>query len=147
MAVQQQPTDEKGTHIDRTSQLQEINAQGTYAEKTDRIQAWVQIIRAVVPFIWAIVILVVLIPLVGQIFIAIAFPDNNHNDPINTPGGEVVIEHNDGLSKVNKAVNLTLVNARKSAEIYASKELDVWVDELMDGVDDSFLDWYFGYFN
>lgn len=142
----QQPTDKKGIPDEQTLQRQVINTQGTYAEKTDRIQAWVQFIRAVAPFIWAIVILIVIIPLVGQIFIANAF-SNKTGTTETKPPVEVVEEHPVDWSKVNEAMKLTLDNAYKSAEDYASKELDVWVDELMSRVDGSFLDWYFGYFN
>ena len=70
---QQQAADKQSTDVEQISQPQETNIKATYAEKTDRIQAWVQFIRAVAPFIWAIVILVVIIPLVGQLFIAKAF--------------------------------------------------------------------------
>lgn len=143
---QQQPVENKGTYVEQTSQQQEIKPQGTYAEKTDRIQAWVQFIRAVAPFIWAIVILIVIIPLIGQIFIAKAFSNKTVTTETKPPV-EVVEEHLVDWSKVNEAMKLTLDNAYKSAEDYASKELDVWVDELMSRVDGSFLDWYFGYFN
>lgn len=143
---QQQAIDKKDTNVEQTSQPKEINTQGTYADKTDRIQVWVQFIRAVAPFIWALVILIVIIPLVGQIFIANAF-SNKTSTTETKPSVEVVEEHPVDWSKVNEAMKLTLDNAYKSAEDYASKELDVWVDELMSRVDGSFLDWYFGYFN
>lgn len=142
----QQPTDKKGTHDEQASQKQEVNTQGTYAEKTDRIQTWVQFIRAVAPFIWATVILIVIIPLVGQLFIANAFSNKTGTTETNPPI-TVVKEHTVDWSKVNEAMKLTLDNAYKSAEDYASQELDVWVSELMSRVDSSFLDWYFGYFN
>ncbi len=143
---QQQPTDEKDADVVQTSQPQETNVKATYAEKTDRLQAWVQFIRAVAPFIWAIVILVVIIPLVGQLFIAKAFSTKSITTETKHPT-EVVEQRQVDWSKVNEAMKLTLDNAYNSAEDYASKELDVWVDELMGRVDSSFLDWYFGYFN
>ncbi len=92
-------------------------------------------------------ILVVIIPLLGQIFIANAFSHKNPNDPTNSPKDKVVIEHKDGSNKVNKAVKMTPTNARQSGGNYAFEELDVWDDELMNRVEDSFLDWYFGYFS
>lgn len=143
---QQPPTDKKDAQVEQTSERQETNIKATYAEKTDRIQAWVQFIRTVAPFIWAIVILVVIIPLVGQLFIAKAFSTPSVTTDTKPPV-EVVEERRVDWSKVNEAMKLTLDNAYKSAEDYASKELDVWVDELMSRVDGSFLDWYFGYFN
>ncbi len=144
---QQQPSDKKGTPIEQTSQRQESNAKATYAEKTARIQTWVQFIRSIAPFIWAIVILIVIIPLIGQIFIANAFSHKTITPAEATPSVTVVEEHLVDWSKVNEAMKLTLNNAYKSAEVYASKELDGWVNELMSRVDGSFLDWYFGYFN
>src|SRR4028119_1074061 len=82
---QQQSADKQGTYVEQISQPQEANAKATYAEKTDRIQAWVQFITAVAPFIWAIVILVVIIPLVGQLFIAKAFSPNTVTKETNHP--------------------------------------------------------------
>lgn len=143
---QQQSADKQSTDVEQISQPQETNAKATYAEKTDRIQAWVQFIRAVAPFIWAIVILVVIIPLVGQLFIAKAFSTKSITTETKHPI-EVVEQHQVDWSKVNEAMKLTIDNAYQSAEDYASKELDLWVDELMGRVDSSFLDWYFGYFN
>src|SRR5919202_1325010 len=141
-----QLTDKKSSDVEQISQRQETNAKGTFAEKTDRIKAWVQLIKAVAPLIWAIVILIVVIPLVGQLFIANAF--SNKISPTQTkPPVVVVEEHRVDWSKVNEAMKLTLDNAYKSAENYASKELDVWVNQLMNRVDSSFLDWYFSYFN
>lgn len=143
---QQVPTDKKHTHFEQTSQQNATDSKGTYAEKTARIKTWVDLIRAVAPFIWAIVILIVIIPLIGQIFISKAFshksltPETNHSI-------EVVEEHVIDWSKVNEAMKVTFDNVYQSAEDYASKELDIWVDELMNRVDGSFLDWYFGYFN
>lgn len=143
---QQQLSDEKGTPVEQLSQPQETNTKGTFAEKTERIKAWVQVIKVAVPFIWALVILVVIIPLIGQLFIAKAFSTKSVTTNTNHPV-EVVEKHLVDWSKVNEAVKQTLDNARRSAEDYASKELDVWVDELTKRVDNSFLDWYFGYFN
>jgi hypothetical protein len=143
---QQQSADKQSTDVEQISQPQETNAKATYAEKTNRIQTWVQFIRTVAPFIWAIVILVVIIPLVGQLFITKAFSTKSITTETKHPV-EVVEQRQVDWSKVNEAMKLTLDHAYKNAEDYASKELDVWTDELMGRVDGSFLDWYFGYFN
>lgn len=90
-------------------------------------------------------ILVVIIPLIGQIFIANAFSIKPEAKVTQHP--KEVIVPPVVWSRVNEAMKLTLDNAYKSAEDYASKELDIWVGELMNSVDDSFLDWYFSYFN
>ena len=143
---QQQPTDKKDAQLEQTPQRQETNIKVTYAEKTDRIQARVQFIKAVAPFIWGVVILVVIIPLIGQLFIVKAFSTKSITTETKHPI-EVVEQRQVDWSKVNEAMKLSLDHAYKNAEDYASKELDVWVDELMGRVDASFLDWYFGYFN
>lgn len=143
---QQQPSNKKDADVEQISQPQETKVKATYAEKTGRILALVQILRSIAPFIWGLVILVVIIPLIGQIFIAKAVStpsvSKDNKQPI-----EIVEERQIDWSKVNEAMKLTLDHAYNSSEDYASKELDVWVDELMGRVDDSFLDWYFGYFN
>lgn len=143
---QQQSTKKPDIHSDQTSQQNEANAKSSYAEKTDRIKAWVDFIRAVAPFIWAIVILIVIIPLIGQIFIGKAFSHKSVTPETNHPV-EIVEEHLIDWSKVNEAMKVTLDNAYQSAEDYATRELDIWIDELMNRVNGSFLDWYFGYFN
>lgn len=125
---------------------QQPNIKSTYTEKTDRIKAWVQAIRAGIPLIWTLVVLIVIIPLVGQIFIAKAFTTKSATQEPKQRV-EVVEKYLVDWSKVNEAVKLTLDNARRNAEDYASKELDTWVGDLMNRVDNSFLDWYFSYFN
>ena len=127
------------------SEEQVKNLQATYAEKTERFKTWVQLIKSIGPYIWALVILVVIIPLIGQIFIANAFSPTNTQKPAKTVT-EAVVNVVD-WSKVNDFMKTTLDHARNNSEEYAEKELDVWVDELMKKVDDSFLDWYFGYVN
>ncbi len=138
--------DEKKIQTEKITQQESSSKQSTYTETTDRIRAWVDVIKSVAPFIWAVVILIVIIPLVGQIVIANAFSTKT-DTKATTPPIVVVEEHLVDWSQVNEAVKLTLDNARENAENYASKELDVWVNELMSRVDESFLDWYFGYFN
>jgi len=117
----------------------------TYTEKTERFKTWVELIKNIGPYIWLVVILVVIIPLIGQIFIAKAFAPND-TQKIQKHDTEVVFKPVD-WTKVNESLKANLVQARNSAEEYAEKELDVWGDELMKRVDNSFLDWYFGYFN
>jgi len=117
----------------------------TYTEETERFKTWVELIKNIGPYIWLVVILVVIIPLIGQIFIAKAFAPND-TQKIQKHDTEVVFKPVD-WTKVNESLKANLVQARNSAEEYAEKELDVWGDELMKRVDNSFLDWYFGYFN
>lgn len=117
----------------------------TYAEKTDRFKTWIQFLKTLAPFIWLTVILLVIIPPIGQIFIANAFSPKSVTK--NTEKTTVVIPATPDWNKVDVAIATALQNARQSAENYAEKELDVWVAQLSDRIDNSFLDWYFGYFN
>lgn len=49
--------------------------------------------------------------------------------------------------KVNRRTLTALTEARATAEDLASRDLDIWFDELKTRVDGDFLDWYYGYFN
>lgn len=127
-------------------QQQEVAQKATYAEKTNRIQAWSQFIKSVAPFIWAVVILIVIIPLLGRAFIGGSVTGNPGG--LGKKGGEeVVIVTPPESSQIDEAILTALRMAHTNAEKFASEELDEWVDELMTRVDESFLNWYFDYFN
>lgn len=104
--------------------------------------------------IWAIVVVVVLIPLIGQLFIAQAFaPDSDSSARSSQPSLAQSSDKNtqsssqiDWLAYENQICD-KLEEARAEAEEYAQSELDKWGDTLIEAVDNSFLDWYFGYFN
>ncbi|MEL7038285.1 MAG: hypothetical protein AAFO04_22115 [Cyanobacteria bacterium J06592_8] len=118
---------------------------GSYTEKTDRILAWVQLFRSISPLIWAIVILVVIIPLGGQFFLNQAFSSSSINRE--SEPQTVVVQPSINWQEVDTAVAEALTTAHNQAESYASDQLTLWTDDLMQRVDDNFLDWYFGYFN
>lgn len=118
----------------------------TYAEKTNRIQAWSEFIESVAPYVWVAVILIVIVPLLGRGFIA-----NSLSGDAGDLGGKssdiVVIEKKIiDDSKIDRAIATALKDAHTNAEHFTSERLDEWVDELMSRVDGSFLDWYFNYF-
>jgi hypothetical protein len=108
------------------------------------LQRVFQRFRSITPWLWAIVILVVFLPKVGEIFIAKAFkkplPDRS-STTLTTPSTTI------NWQQREKLLARALGDAHQSAEFYASKKLDAWVDDLTERVDSSFLDWYFGYFN
>ncbi|MDY7021728.1 MAG: hypothetical protein SWJ54_10265, partial [Cyanobacteriota bacterium] len=118
---------------------------GSYTEKTDRILAWVQLFRSISPLIWAIVILVVIIPLGGQFFLNQAFSSSSINRE--SEPQTVIVQPSINWQEVDTAVAQALTTAHNQAESYASEQLTLWTDDLMQRVDDNFLDWYFGYFN
>ncbi|MBD1895738.1 hypothetical protein H6F60_13945, partial [Coleofasciculus sp. FACHB-129] len=143
---EQKPTNEESTDVAQTERQHLVNAKGTYSQTTERIRSWGKLFKSITPIIWAIVILVVILPLIGQIFITKAFSNSTVPGDIKPPV-EVVVKPSVDWTKVDTAMAQALKNAYASAESYASKELDVWIDELMVRVDSSFLGWYFGYFN
>jgi hypothetical protein len=49
--------------------------------------------------------------------------------------------------KIDREVVNAIQNARVQAKDFASAQLDEWLDEASDRVDNSFLPWYFDYFN
>lgn len=116
---------------------------------TEKIKAWsgligsvADLLKSLAPWLWATVLIIVIIPLIGQLFMANSFQSSETEK-----SREVVIDSSTGWSKVDESVIKALKDARKSTENYANQELEVWVNELMERVDSSFLDWYFGYFN
>ncbi len=49
--------------------------------------------------------------------------------------------------KVNQEVYQSITTAYNKAESYASEQLDIWIDSVMEKADTDFLPWYFGFFN
>jgi hypothetical protein len=49
--------------------------------------------------------------------------------------------------KVNRQTLTAITEAYATAEDFASRDLDTWLDKLETRVDGDFLDWYYGYFN
>jgi len=117
----------------------------TYVEKTERIRAWSQFIKSVSPYLWATVIIIVIIPLLGKGFIANSYQENIATN--NPPPVVVIDKKQHDWNKVDQSITIAIKNANTTANKFASKKLDTWVDELMTRVDSSFLEWYFNYFN
>ena len=126
---------------------QGVTEKVTYAQKTQRIQAWSQFIKSVAPYIWVAVILIVIIPLLGRGFIAGSLPDLAKSPDSNNP--VVTIDKTlPNSNDIDNAIATAIREAHTNAQRFASEQLDQWVDnELMTRVDTSFLDWYFNYFN
>lgn len=119
------------------------NEKATYIEKTNRIQALSQFIKSVTPLIWSIVLFIVIIPLLGKL--AIGHPEHPIVQP--KPHRTVIVEPRPDLSHINQELANAINKAYASAKGFASKELDIWQEELISRVDHNFLDWYFNYFN
>jgi len=119
--------------------MSQDNQKISYSEKTERLKVITQFIKTVTPMIWTIVILVVIIPLLGNFLIS-----QSLTNPATTA---VVVSPPHDFSKVNLDVKNAIQTAHTTAETFASKELDKWETEVIARVDNSFLDWYFDYFN
>jgi hypothetical protein len=119
------------------------NENATYAEKTDRLKVVTKLLKAVTPLIWAGVIALVIIPLLGNWIIAQSVTSNRS---LSSPVSTVTLPAPPDLSKVNLEIQVAINKSHALAENFASKELDTWEGEL-NGRVDSFLDWYFDYFN
>lgn len=100
---------------------------GTETQKLGNgfLQQAVQRFRAIAPWLWAIVIVVVLLPKIGELFIAQSFgkplPDRT---PITLTTPSTTLD----WQQTEKLLVRALRDAHQSAEGYASKKLDAWVD-------------------
>lgn len=123
-----------------------LDKTATYVAKTDRIRAISEFVKSISPYLWAIVIVVVIIPLLGRAVIAIpSGPGPVKPDPVK-PDPVVVVEKFD-WKILDESIRTAIKNADVTAQNFAEAKLDDWVNGLMVNVDGSFLDWYFNYFN
>ena len=115
-----------------------------YADKTQRIVAWSNLLRSLQPFIWAAVISVVVVPLVGKalLFYSSTTPVQQTIKPLT----EVMVPAIPHRGNMDKALVEAVQTAHESAQRFAQDELDDWEIQL-EGRVDHFLDWYFGYLN
>jgi len=146
--------------IEKTEEPTPSNVPQPPAETTERvgalgqfIQTLVKFMRRLAPWLWGAVVGLVIIPLIGQLFMAKAFQAPLGNSSVSpdavapvTPAVVTEVKTLD-WDRAEKLTTEALQDARQSSKDYASHELDAWVDDLMERVDKSFLDWYFGYFN
>lgn len=121
------------------------NNKPSYNEKTERLKAWVQMIKSITPYIWLVVIFIVVIPLIGQFFISRSISQGVKYP--NLPKTEIVSITPLKQSNLDQALLEALQNAEITAKSSASEELGIWINELTNRVDTSFLPWYFDYFN
>jgi hypothetical protein len=124
-----------------------VNQNATYAEKTDRLKAITKFLKTLSPLIWVAVFCLVILPLVGNLIISQSVTSNRSvSSPVSSPVSKVTLPAPPDLGKVNLEIQGAINKSHALAENFASKELDTWEGEL-NGRVDSFLDWYFDYFN
>ncbi|MFO5526498.1 MAG: hypothetical protein ACLBM1_01450 [Cuspidothrix sp.] len=130
---------------DRISKIS-LDKTATYVAKTDRIRAISEFIKSISSYLWAIVIVVVIIPLLGRGFIANSY--QKHTEIVDLSKGSVeVVDKKFDWNILDESIITAIKNADVTARNFAEAKLDDWVNGLMVNVDGSFLDWYFNYFN
>ncbi|MGB3191529.1 hypothetical protein [Lyngbya sp. PCC 8106] len=84
-------------------------------------------------------------------FRSVAFASPVANSPIQPTLTSVFTEYEpsseDNWYEIDTYLTEAIRNAYKITEEFATSEFDGWVSDLMESVDDEFLDWYFNYFN
>ncbi len=123
------------------------NNNASYVDKTNRLFALSQLIKSITPIIWTIIILVVVIGILGKISIRNIGAENSSKPEYYKQNHTIeTVVPSPIPPEVDKELVLALENARTSAEEYASQELNEWIEQLMERVDNDFLNWYFNYF-
>lgn len=116
------------------------------------IQRVFDALKKFTPLLWIIVILVVIIPLIGQYFIGRSFAEQAPEPiPISIPISsdsepKLFASQFYDWSDYEKLTEEKMREAHKQAQDFASQELDTWINDLTNRIDNNFLDWYFGYF-
>ncbi|MBD2073035.1 hypothetical protein H6F86_03860 [Phormidium sp. FACHB-592] len=108
--------------------------------------------KRIAPWIWAIVLVVVIIPMIGQWFMVQSLPKKpiqpaivqTNATPNPTIQAPQPVANWDQFERLTKD---KMRNAHVKTEAFARKELDDWANGLTQRLDESFLDWYFGYFH
>ncbi len=111
--------------------------------KKNLIYKMIRVIKNISPILWGIILILVIVPLIGNVI-----SQNSLKTQVSSPisaNETVVIDRK--KYEISDRITEAIKEARQVAEAEASKDLDQWVSELMNRVDDSFLPWYFGYFN
>jgi hypothetical protein len=113
-------------------------------EKENELPTWAIITRlgleALDKLIW-LVVLSIIAAIIGASVVS-QHPKGAVDMPNYTP-----IVNSVQWDRVDEAIRSDLKIANEDVKKFASQKLDVWVDDLMIEVDNSFLPWYFGYWN
>lgn len=113
--------------------------------------------KRLTPWIWATVVVIVVIPMAGQWFMvrslsndapqpAIVQTNTDPTSAIQTPAIQSSQPVQDWV-QFERLAKDKMRSAHAKTEVFARQELDQWSDGLTQRLDESFLDWYFGYFH
>jgi hypothetical protein len=115
-----------------------------YDESEEKLPTWAVIVKLAIEgidrIIWLIV-LGIIAAIIGTLVVS-QQPKLAVTPPVYEP-----VVHPVRWEDVDQTIRSDLIAAHNTVEQYASKKLDVWVDDLMAKVDSNFLPWYFGYWN
>jgi hypothetical protein len=135
-----QSPEQPSTMVPQTIEVVQVTS---FADKTERIKALTQLIKSIAPFVWAIVLAIVLIPLGGKYLIGQSLPFLPTQKP--TVVVERTVQSTDWKA-VDRAMATALQTARSDAQTFAAGELATWSMELEPRIE-GFLDWYFDFFH
>ncbi|MCP4146306.1 MAG: hypothetical protein GY757_01020 [bacterium] len=110
-----------------------------YQDKSQRIIAWSDFIRSAGRILWLIVAIFALAAL-GKHFFSNTENHSHEHTPI-----EKVQSPKVDWNVIDAEVAEKLKASRAETEVYASQQLDQWVKENMERVDNDFLEWYFSF--
>ncbi|NEQ99149.1 MAG: hypothetical protein F6K30_20920 [Cyanothece sp. SIO2G6] len=113
-----------------------------YGERTERLKAIAQLLKAMAPLVWGIVILIVVVPIIGRGMLS-----NSPSLPSSSSKSEIAVVHHPDWAAIDQSVADAMIQAHNTAENYAATALVTWKTERLVPRVDRFLDWYFGYFN
>ncbi|WOD37211.1 hypothetical protein [Nodosilinea sp. E11] len=125
-------------------------------EPENNLDKFFRLSKRISPYIWAVVVAVVLIPAIGSWFIVQAFSEDLPQPPatevlatdLPQSGSKAALQtFEPDWTKFESLAKDKLRNARVKTDAFARNELDQWTDDLTQRLDNSFLDWYFGYFH
>lgn len=115
----------------------------TYPNKTERIRAWSELIKAVSKFLWIGVIALILLQITGRLAVS-----SIGRTALETPQPAIVEvtvaepKTSQLSAEVAEVLNQALGQSRESA----TQNLARWQSEVLERVDHPFLDWYYNYF-
>ncbi|HEY9647586.1 MAG TPA: hypothetical protein V6C88_14515 [Chroococcidiopsis sp.] len=116
------------------------------------LETFFSIVKRLKPLIWAIVVVVVIIPMIGQWFMTRSLSDDAsqpaivQTDTTPNPVTQATPSVKD-WDQFERLAKNKMRNARAKTEVLARNEISDWASELTQRLDDSFLDWYFSYFH
>lgn len=107
------------------------------------VPTWKKVFKTISRIVWSVVIILILLQVTGRFAI-------NHiraNAHVQSGESASLTVPTKITPELTAEISASLDHALTSAQVAASKELDVWKSEMMQRVDPKFLDWYFNYFN